>query len=121
MSYGFLTRENKQNIFNLLEPVIREKYKLEIDAIPNINKLYSSIARDINKNNSLLNIIEKNKILVREIIQFYKQVYETNEQQKKEIYNHIETSSSESDNNEQAPNIQQEQAPNIQAPNSTSK
>jgi hypothetical protein len=102
MTYGFLTRENKQTIFDLLEPVIKEKYRLGIDAIPNINKLYSSIARDINKKNSLLDIIGKNKILVREIIQFYKQVYETNEQQKKEIHNHIETTSSEQAPSEQA-------------------
>lgn len=106
MTYGFLTRENKQTIFDLLEPVIREKYRLGIDAMPNINKLYSSIARDINKKNSLLDIIGKNKILVREIIQFYKQVYETNEQQKKEIHNHIETYSSEQAPSEQAPSEQ---------------
>ena len=95
MVYGFLTQENKQTMFCLLEPVIREKYGLGIDAIPNINNLYSSIARDINKKNLLLDIIEKNKILIKEIIQFYKRVYETSKQQREKLHNPIEKSSEE--------------------------
>lgn len=75
MTYGFLTLENKNNIFNLLKPVIKERYDLELDYISGISVVYNKIAKSIHKDNQTLDIVEKNKILVKTIIDIYKYHY----------------------------------------------
>ena len=77
MKNCFLSINNKNEILNgLIMNAIKEKYNFSINIIPNIDSLYNTTARSINKNHHQLNLLEKNKMLIRYLLNLYKDTYE---------------------------------------------
>ena len=73
MPYGFLTLQNKNEIINnLIIPTIRTKYGLTINDVSNFSKMYDNKARRIHQANPTSDIVAKNMILIKELIDIFK-------------------------------------------------
>jgi len=73
MPNGFLTLQNKNEIINnLIIPTIQNKYGLTIDSVSNFSKLYDGKARRIHRENPTSDIVAKNMILIKELIEIFK-------------------------------------------------
>ena len=79
MEKGFLTKTNKiELIETLIQPTIQQKYQLTIESIPNFTRIYDSKAREIHKLNPNNTLIEKNMLLLKDLIHIFKTKYEDN-------------------------------------------
>ena len=78
MPYGFLTLQNKNEIINnLIIPTIQNKYGLTIDSVSNFSKIYDGKARRIHRENPTSDIVAKNMILIKELIDIFKNKSQT--------------------------------------------
>lgn len=77
MENGFLTKANKfELIETLIKPTIQQKYELTIESIPNFTKIYDSKARKISKSNPENTLMEKNMLLLKELMTLFRTIYE---------------------------------------------
>lgn len=77
MENGFLTKANKfELIETLIKPKIQQEYKLTIESIPNFTRIYDSKARKISKSNPDYTLIEKNMLLLKELMTLFRTIYE---------------------------------------------
>ena len=77
MTIGFLTKTNKYEIVEtLIKPTIQEKYQLSTESIPNFMRIYDNTARKIHQTHPNSLLVEKNKMLIKELISMFKNKYE---------------------------------------------
>ena len=68
--------DNKAILFRILGRKLMSTYKVDITSIPDLDMMYNNIKYSVARQNSSMNSIEKNKLILGELVDYVKRYME---------------------------------------------